>query len=369
MKSSDHFSASPISTILEEKAEQAWWWHRLTLSPEAYSLTTAVQREAGRRARFLSTVVFCLMLVICILIPATLFIANRYVMLICFVMLGICLLALWCNRANKVLFASVLTVGMLEAALICVIVTTTPFDVPNLPLYDLLLMTVLFAASLLPPTYIVLIAAVNVLFMLGHLYLARNASGIGTLALQQYLQTQFYAALIRPTALEIIVGVVAALWVRSTTQAINRANRAELIARLEHAVAQQKEQLQQEIQQILQTYTEVANGDLSARSPLSHDTLLWPLANALNTLLSRHQQLAAFEMQQKRLEQVLQALLRALQEAEQKQQPLPNFPHTSTSIDFILRQLAGKYVSSPSDSKIGLRRGKPAANLSMSKES
>lgn len=336
-------SSSPISNMLEDEGKKEWWWHRLTVAPEVRaSTTTAAQREAYRQARLVSSINFALIVVVCLLIPATLFIPNHYVILACCGMLGICLLAALITRANRARLAGMILVAMLEAALLAVIASTLPFDVPNLPLYDLLLMVELFAASLLPPGFIIGTALLNVLFIIAHLYLLR--SGFGTPALQQYLHTQFYAALIRPAALEIIVAVVATLWVRSTTQAIKRANRAELIARLEHTLAQQKEQLDYEIQQILQTHTEIANGNLDARSPLTRGQALWPLANALNTLLSRHQRLVRVEQQQKRLEQALLALTQTLYEAEVRQQALPAFPQTSTQLDPILKQLSNKQL-------------------------
>lgn len=336
--------------ILRQEAtiQNRWWWHRLTTPPPPASQSTMKQRETARRASLLSIIVFFLMLVVLILTPATLFIPNHYVVLLCLIMLVICAVSLLFNRANKVLLASILVVGTLELALALVVASTIPFDVANLPLYDLLIMAELFAASLLPLPYIFATALLNILFICGDLYLQKNFPGFATLALKNYLQVQFYAALARPVSLEIIVGVVIYLWVRSTSQALARADRAELIARLEHDLAEQKKQLETGIQQILQTHSEVANGNLDSRTPLTQDHALWPLANALNNLLTRFQRYHNSEKELQYIQNILPPLVHALQNAEQEQRPIPAFPRTSTAIDPLFSWLSGKRLIPPS---------------------
>lgn len=352
--------SGPISTILDpggalqagadQSGKRRWWWHRLTTPRELAGRPTFLQREANRRARLLSTIVFFLMLVVLLLMPATLFIPNHYVIFLCLFMQGISLCALLFNRAGKILFASILVVGVLELALLLVVASTLPFDVTNLPLYDLLVMAELFAASLLPPTYIVITALFNIGFILVHLLLQRNVPGLATLGLKSYLQVQFYTALARPVSLEIIVGLVIYLWVRSTSQAIARADRAEMIARLEHELVSQKNQLEVDIQQILQTHTNVANGDLEARTPLSRESTLWPLSNALNTLLTRFQRSSQAERELHQIQQILYPIIQTLQETEQTQKPIPHFPHTATSLDPLLTWLSGKRLAARSPS-------------------
>ena len=339
--------------MLEQEAVQPnkrrWWWHRLTMPPELSGNSTFVQREANRRARLLSTITFFLMLIDLILIPATLRIPNHYVVFLCLFVFGICIIASLFNRANKVLFASLLLVSILELALIVIVASTIPFDVTNLPLYDLLTIAVLFAASLLPSPYIFVTALFNILFIIGELFLQKTVSGLATLTLQHYLQTsQFYTALARPVAIQIIVGAVIFLWVRSTSQAIARADRAEMIAKLEHDLAEQKAQLEIGIKQILQIHAEVSNGNLDARTPMTRDNSLWPLANALNILLTRFQRAIKAEHEVQRLQMRIPSLVNTIQAAEQLQQPLPTFSRTSTPLDPLLLCLSGKRLNTPS---------------------
>ncbi|GAC1360375.1 MAG: hypothetical protein NVS2B12_09140 [Ktedonobacteraceae bacterium] len=42
-------------------------------------------------------------------------------------------------------------------------------------------------------------------------------------------------------------------------------------------------QLDASIQQIVQTYMRIANGDFDARVPLNQDNVLWQVAGSLNT--------------------------------------------------------------------------------------
>lgn len=326
------------------------WWRRLTTPPEPQH-ATFVQRERVRRAHQMSIITFFLILIDLLLIPATLFIPNHYVVFLCLFVLAVSIIAVLCNRANKVLFASFLLVIMLMLTLIAIVASTIPFDIGNLPLYDLLSITVLFAASLLPAPYIFVTVLFNVAFISGELFFQKSTS-LATPALHAYLQTQFYAALARPLALQIIVGAVIFLWVRSTTAAITRADRAEMIAHLEHTLAQQKQQLETGIQQILQTHAEIANGKLDARTPIVYGDTLWPLANALNTLLTRFQRTSKLEQD---TQKVLPQLIRAIQIAEQTQQSLPHFPSTSTYLDPLLVLLSDKRVSRSSAQDMGFR--------------
>lgn len=92
------------------------------------------------------------------------------------------------------------------------------------------------------------------------------------------------------------MSIVAFLWVRGATQALLRADHAEEIARLEHdmalqaeVVTDQKQRLDASIQRIVETHTRVANGDFSARVPLTDDNILWQISGPLNNLIVRLQ--------------------------------------------------------------------------------
>ncbi|HTI15138.1 MAG TPA: hypothetical protein VL461_11325 [Dictyobacter sp.] len=92
--------------------------------------------------------------------------------------------------------------------------------------------------------------------------------------------------------------------VRRLQRAIERARHAEEFATLEHVIADQKRQLDHDIAQILQVQVSVANGDLSARVPLTHYSMLWQVSSGLNTLITRLQRAsyAEYELQRKQRE-------------------------------------------------------------------
>jgi hypothetical protein len=162
--------------------------------------------------------------------------------------------------------------------------------------------------------------------------------GGGTLAI--------VALLSRPIALQIIIAVVAFLWVRGTDQAIRRADRAEEIAALEHTLADQKRQLDIGIQQILQTHVRAANGDYTARAPLGQDNILWQIASSLNNLLSRLQRSGQAEHQLRRTDEEIRRLASAIDDAQAGRKPIWPAP-TGTAADLILERIRGGRRSAP----------------------
>ena len=315
------------------------WWYRLTAPPEPSKNASSIRKEANRQARLLSTVVFFLMLTLIIFLPATFFIPNQLVILIVLGMLGMSIITLLFNRAGKTTIAGIIVVTMFELALIAAIVTTNPLDVFNLPLFDLLIISELLAVSLLPSRNVFLLALFNVSFIWADLTFQPHTS-----LLTNTLQTQFYNSLARPAGLQLIVAVVAYLWVRSTTQAIARADRAEVIAALEHQLAEQKHQLEIGIQQILKTHIAIANGDFSARAPLTQESELWQIANSLNTLLARFQRSTKIEHEYQRMINVLADVIQALQDAE-RNQTSPHLALTGTPLDPLIIALQGKTLT------------------------
>ena len=139
----------------------------------------------------------------------------------------------------------------------------------------------------------------------------------------------------------ILVAFVSWLWVKSASKAIARADRAETIAKLEHELADQKQKMEGGIQEILRTHVEVANGNLSARAPLTQDNVLWQIARALNTLLVRLQRSALAEHKLHQVKQAVQTTVQTIQDADMKGQP-PSVPFTGTDIDPLIVAIQGK---------------------------
>jgi hypothetical protein len=98
-----------------------------------------------------------------------------------------------------------------------------------------------------------------------------------------------WGAINRDVALLFFAALFGWMGARSVDHAIARADRAEEIARLEHAIAEQTRQLEQGIEALRQTHARVANGDYSARAPLGQEHILWQIAYLLNNLIQRLQ--------------------------------------------------------------------------------
>jgi hypothetical protein len=121
----------------------------------------------------------------------------------------------------------------------------------------------------------------------------------------------------------------------------DRADRAEEIARLEHAAAEQRRQLETGVQQLLETHVRLANGDFSARAPLIKDNLLWQVAASLNNLTTRMQNAFRAEHQLRRLEEELHRLAAALDDAKAGRPPIWPAP-TGTAADLITDRITGR---------------------------
>ncbi|MBO0792102.1 MAG: hypothetical protein J2P36_14310, partial [Ktedonobacteraceae bacterium] len=297
--------------------------------------------------RFLSVIVGCLLISFVAFIPGCLALPNRFVTFADLGMMPFCVIALILNRAKKPTMAGILLTVAFEAALVMVILTSIPFDEPSLQQYELFVFGELLAVSLITPSSVFGVAVFNIAFITWSLlYQEPKLPSLtyylwGNPAL--HIQAQFAPIWVRPIAVQFLVAGVTFLWVRGATNAIARANKAELIAKLEHEITEQKQGLEEGIRQILQTHVEVANGNLNARAPLTQDNVLWQIARALNTLLVRLQRATQAQRELQRVEQAVSRTVQAVQQAEQMNQK-PRLAFTQTEIDPLIVALQGQTI-------------------------
>jgi hypothetical protein len=314
-------------------------WYHLTAVSDAPANASFPQREAARKSRLLSAVLFFFTLVIIVFLPCCLLLSNHYDFWIDAVLIVLSFIALGLNRKGKTFAAGVLVVAAFQAALTIIIFTTTPFDETSLQIYDLFIMTELLAVSLLPPRSVFIVAIANSAVILTSLLYEAH-----TPVLTADLRTQFIPVMIRPIALQFIIAGVTYVWVYSTLKAIVRADRAETVALLEHALVEQKHDLEFGIGQILQTHVAIANGNLNARAPLTQNNVLWQIARALNTLLTRFQRAMMAERELQRVKQAVYYSVDMIQQAErQNQAPCLSFTHTV--LDPLIAALQGKTLA------------------------
>ena len=281
------------------------WWYRIASPPVPAETASLRERTRFNRGRTGSQILPVLYLLLIVSLPAgffgTTFSTARPssllgITLSTLVIVGAGLLALVAatilNRMGMVNTAGFIVVVTFMASPIANIVTTPGgLNMIDLPLYGLLILPLVCAVSFLPPMWVFVVAIGDSLFTIFSLFFLPQTAELNTL-----LSINF-AGVVTPIILsQMIVSVVAYLWVRSTSQALQRADRAEELAKLEHdlalqaeTAAQQKRQLEMSIQQIVEIHKRVANGDYNARVPLTSDNVLWQISGSLNNLLARVQ--------------------------------------------------------------------------------
>jgi len=281
------------------------WWYTLTAPPEVPVNASFNERELVRRGRLTSAVLLAIIILGLVPVFTSLLTKNRVFIPSLLISLVFDAVALWFNRRGKINTAGAVALIIVSGGIIFNILSVRGgMDTSLLNLFDLLVQGELIAVSLLPARSVFLVMVANIFFFFFVIAFAQHTH---TMAVA--LQTRGYSLLLTPIILQVIVAVVTYLWVSNTTKAIKRADRAEVIAALEHTLAEQNEQiatqkvqLDEGIQQLVQTHAQAANGNFGTRAALPSDRTLWPLAGALNTLLTRFQRAlqSEIELQQTR---------------------------------------------------------------------
>ncbi len=279
-------------TVKSQEIKLFRWWYRIASPVMPDETVPFKERARFLRGRTGSQILPALYLFLLVSLPNGFLGINSSVFMIIAVSFGALVVATILNRMGHVNLAGFLVVVTFVANPVANIVTTPGgLNMMVLPIYSLLVLPLVCAVSFLPPWWVFLVAMVNSVFTLYSLvYLPQTAELNALLSIN-------FAGIVTPIILsQAIVSVVAFLWVRSTVQALMRADRAEELARLEHdlaleaeAAAQRKQQLESSIQQIVETHRRIAMGDYNVRVPLTSDNVLWPISGALNNLLARIQ--------------------------------------------------------------------------------
>ena len=315
------------------------WWYAFTAVPETQANASFFKREAVRRVRLFSTVNFFFLLVLTIFIPACFFLPNHYIIWCDLGAISATLVALFINRQGNPLLAGIFLVIASEIALTAGILTTWPMDEPSIQLYDLYLIIDLLAVSVIPAWSIFVLAICNSLFICLDLMYQPQLLG-----LRLDLHAQFLPMLVRPVGLEIMVAGVAYLWVRSANNAVKRADKAEMIAKLEHTIAEERasaeqarRHLEESIERLVKLHTEAMNAQTIAKIPYPQEAkMLWPLVGVLNSLWVRLQHANQTEYELLHLKQVIAMYTEQLHQAMlAPPQPIPVY-QTRTDLDTLM---------------------------------
>jgi hypothetical protein len=323
------------------------WWYRISSPPEPDASASFQERELFRRGRTGSQISIYLFLLIFISYPAALAGSNSLLIAILTVNLFSLVIALVLNRLKMVNIAGILVVLSVIASPIANILTTPGgVNTSALPIFGLLVLPLMCAASFLPPAWVFVVAAGNCLFTLYALSLMPNSG-----ELHEVLKVAFPGIFTPIVLSQGIVAIVAFLWVRGAKLAILRADRAEEIAALEQREIEQqqlqieqKQQLDEDIQLILQTHVEVARGNFSARAPLGKENILWRIAYSLNNLLARLQSYSQMQEQYQRLQEENYRLHSSLQSNVTTQNELQRTREATNRLVEVLKQSKDGYI-------------------------
>jgi len=317
---------------------QVRWWLRLTSSGWNLPQTTIEQRERMRRSQLASWIILGLLVADIVLLPVGI---NDFGTLSAIIVVGL-LAAAFLNRLGYVTWAGILIIFLLCGGVFSsLLIQSGGLALDALPAYDLLAITVIVAASVLPRWSAFIVAAVNTGLMFLDFWLQPHAGN-----LQQELQSYpsflsgALALLARPVAFQIVLAIVAYLWVLGANTALARADRAEELAALEHEIAEQRYELESGVQEILQALVQVANGKLAVRVPVSHEHLLWQIASAINNLLNRLQRASIKEHEFYRTRVEIERLAAALEDIQAGRPAFWPAP-SGTPVDLLIECLTG----------------------------
>jgi len=330
------------------------WWYRFSAPAEVAESANFNAREQYRRGRVASLIILGTLCAIIVLLPIVIIYAPvpfnlPWVFASAFAGILCCLLAIPANRFGRVQLAGILLIVAVDVIVAGIILSEkNGLDPIFLSMFDLLVVTELIAASILNPSSVFAVALINILLIV----LDLNFQPHSMMWMQMIMsQTLGYSLLARPITLYLVVAAVAFLWVRSALRALQRADRAELIAELQRRETEQKKLLEQEIEQILQVHVRVANGDLNARASTSKDRSLWQISLALNNLLARFKNAARAEYSLQHVTQDIAQLriaVRYWQSGQQLQWHPSREVMLNPLIDDIRRALAAPVASNTS---------------------
>ncbi len=267
------------------------WWYRISAPAELPSHASFTEREIVRRGRvgslmILGTIIAIIIMFILVIATPHLFLLIWTIPCMIFSML-LCLITIPLNHRGNLPYTALLLLSAIYISFIGIVLSESRgLDPLFLSLFDLLATTELLAVSLLAPSSVFLVALFNALLIVLDVNFQTHSMMWSQMISSQEI---LISLLIRPLILYLIVALVSYTWLTSALRALQRADRAEEIARLEQQVREQKQLLENGIQDLLNTHIRVANGDLAARASTDRENVLWQLSTALNNLLSRYQ--------------------------------------------------------------------------------
>ncbi len=311
------------------------FWIRLTSNSWREPQETVAQRERSRRNSLTSWIVLGLLFADLLILPAGI---GDPATIIAVSVAGVgILIAAILNRYGQTTAAGTLLIILIIGAVLGAI-TGAPagLETVDLPAYDLLVIAIVVAASILSSGSAFIVAAINIILIIAHFNLQQPSPDLQA----QITQIGTIALLARPIALQVIIATVSYLWVRGIQEQVRRADRAEEIAHLESLVADQKRALDFGVEQLTQAFIRSANGDYNARVNIPQQNPLWGIGAQMNTFVQRLSSAnqASFELDRARQETY--RLATALDDWRAGRVPIWPAP-SGTVVDPLIQRLTG----------------------------
>jgi len=312
------------------------WWYSFTTPPPVSDNANFVKREGERRARILSCIALYILVDHIFALPVSVLVGPISLAGNIFVLLFL-VIALRLNRMGKTTLSAYTMIFIVEVVTIGFILSFVPFQPIEIEYYNIYFIAILVAVSLFPASSIFLFALLHsVLIIGGILFLP------ATPALAQELRNlmTLIPIISIPVASQWVTAGIAYLWTRSTMRAIERANRAEMVATLEHTIAEErastergKQELEESIQQLVQTHIAATQGQVANQIPYPPAKILWPLVGAMNLLWARLQRTHHIEREHQQLQQAIVAYASMIQKNGNASLPLTS---TGTVLDQVI---------------------------------
>lgn len=319
---------------MEQK--QGPWWLRLTAPPSAANYdqvaTDRGEREYLRRAGLTSIIAPFIFIAPLLLVqqatdPGSLIATAGLMFLVVF--------ALILNRNGKQVAAALLLVIAMDGAIEGALLSAGTLSTGWLLTFDLFAIPLVAVAVLLSRRYLWAFMMLHVAFILGDFFFLPQAKDLTDLIALWHGPAIAFA---RPIIVQIGLALLSNLSVRSTDQAISRADRAEDIAKLEREIANSKQQLERDAQALREALAQIASGNFKVRAQVPQGTVLWDIARSINNMLQRLERYGISEYELNRTRQEAQVLASALDDLAAGRRPLwPN--RTGTFLDPIIDRL------------------------------
>ncbi len=318
------------------------WWLRLTAIPEAPVTASFIQREHAQKVRRLSIVVLILLFITTLLfLPSAALSTIPSALAGCLCLMFLFLIALFINKQfQRPVLAGVLVTLGIELVLATLILSIRPPDELTVQGCTLLVLGDIVAITLVSRRFMFLVSFCNCIFSMFSLFYLKYSLPYFNDPNVPISQVTW----IGPVSVQLIIAFVVGWHVNYLNKEAKRADRAQMVAALEHKIAEQQKARNKEMQHLVDCISSISSqySDMTSRRVITRISdegfpgILKPLTTGFNMLLSRLQHANQTEREYHTL---LQALQHCMDQISQGYFAPDNSLQTGTQLDLLLTAL------------------------------